>query len=432
MRSLGYNDTEGDFSWNNPNNLAKQVGILADDVDLKNFLRADLVLVSYDALDAKIKDGTQTLREKLSIPLLSDYVGSYEIVEETANGIKYTNTGEKLYLHINGSLAICADTEKNSDYEWIYGNWSIKNGSIIFDAKTFGSGTGQLQDGLLTVKTEDWEGLYQKIDSKQTLADYVGAYKIHKENIKGKESSNNEDMLFLHEDGTIVYTLIKDYGYDWIPGTWNIKDDGDICIVDFWGPTTFTINDDNITWNYSWKGYYPQIAAKDELKDYVGAYKLEKEIDNGVEQEVAGEIMYLHGDGTIAYTIKDGSDFKWIYGTWSVKDGIIKCDDNVFGPSEGKFEGDTFALKGTAWQGYYTKINPDPAFAAFMGTYKMDKQINDGIESEGTGEILYLHADGTMIYVTDDDYSTCKLIIKDDIINIFDDLYGLSKLMKIL
>lgn len=66
LRALGYSDAPGgDFVWNNPFPLAAQVGILPKQVDAVNFRRADVVLISYAALGAKLKDSEQTLAEKL-------------------------------------------------------------------------------------------------------------------------------------------------------------------------------------------------------------------------------------------------------------------------------------------------------------------------------------------------------------------------------
>ncbi len=65
LRALGYNDAVGDFSWSEPDTLAQSVGILTDGVDTDNFLRADVVLVSWAALDTNLKDGSQTLSAKL-------------------------------------------------------------------------------------------------------------------------------------------------------------------------------------------------------------------------------------------------------------------------------------------------------------------------------------------------------------------------------
>lgn len=66
LRALGYSDKNGeDFTWSSPYALASEVGILSDYVDLDNFWRADVVLVSYAALPVALKDSDQTLAEKL-------------------------------------------------------------------------------------------------------------------------------------------------------------------------------------------------------------------------------------------------------------------------------------------------------------------------------------------------------------------------------
>lgn len=65
LRALGYSDTAGDFAWNAPDTLAKTVGILPGGVDTSNFLRADVARISWAALEAKMKDGSQTLSQRL-------------------------------------------------------------------------------------------------------------------------------------------------------------------------------------------------------------------------------------------------------------------------------------------------------------------------------------------------------------------------------
>ncbi len=65
LRALGYNDSAGDFSWDAPDLLAKAVGILPDDVDTVNFMRSDVVLVSWASLEANLKGSSQNLAFKL-------------------------------------------------------------------------------------------------------------------------------------------------------------------------------------------------------------------------------------------------------------------------------------------------------------------------------------------------------------------------------
>jgi hypothetical protein len=67
LRALGYSDAGGeDFTWDNPFILAYYVGILPGCVDVDAFLRADVVSVSYAALDGVyLKDGSTSLAGKL-------------------------------------------------------------------------------------------------------------------------------------------------------------------------------------------------------------------------------------------------------------------------------------------------------------------------------------------------------------------------------
>lgn len=66
LRALGYSDANGqDFTWDQPYALASEIGILVDRVDLDNFWRADVVIISYAALPVQLKNSDQTLAEKL-------------------------------------------------------------------------------------------------------------------------------------------------------------------------------------------------------------------------------------------------------------------------------------------------------------------------------------------------------------------------------
>ena len=69
LRSLGYDDTQGDFTWKEAINKSIEVGILAKeeaDASLTElFLRGNMVHYSYSALSVKQKDQNQTLKERL-------------------------------------------------------------------------------------------------------------------------------------------------------------------------------------------------------------------------------------------------------------------------------------------------------------------------------------------------------------------------------
>lgn len=65
LRALGYSDGRGDFMWDNPYTLARQTGILTDDVDIENFTRADVVTVTHNALAAYCRNSAISLSSKL-------------------------------------------------------------------------------------------------------------------------------------------------------------------------------------------------------------------------------------------------------------------------------------------------------------------------------------------------------------------------------
>lgn len=66
LRALGYSDGMwGDFTWNDPFPLATQVDIIPEGVDVNNFRRSDVALISYAALSTKVKGSDQTLAQKL-------------------------------------------------------------------------------------------------------------------------------------------------------------------------------------------------------------------------------------------------------------------------------------------------------------------------------------------------------------------------------
>lgn len=102
LRALGYSDQNGaDFLWNNPYGLAQETGVLPDGVDRQNFLRADVVLVSYAALSAYLKNSTQSLAQKLiaeNVFTYEDYLNYYNTntLQELSNE-KQELTAEQIY-----------------------------------------------------------------------------------------------------------------------------------------------------------------------------------------------------------------------------------------------------------------------------------------------------------------------------------------------
>lgn len=64
LRLLGYKDAEGDFVWNNPYELAKTVGLIADTTPDTSFTRGDAFVICYNALTATVKSG-DSIKEQL-------------------------------------------------------------------------------------------------------------------------------------------------------------------------------------------------------------------------------------------------------------------------------------------------------------------------------------------------------------------------------
>lgn len=100
LRALGYSDSNGDFTWDNPFALARQTGIMSGNPDVMNFLRADVVLVSYAALEAQIKGTRKTLAQKLieaGVFTAEAYDRYYNLSEFENEGKNKELTAEEIY-----------------------------------------------------------------------------------------------------------------------------------------------------------------------------------------------------------------------------------------------------------------------------------------------------------------------------------------------
>ncbi len=64
LRALGYTDEQGSV-WENWETLGKQAGILTAETDSDTFLRGDAAILSYTALEARLHNSEQTLKDYL-------------------------------------------------------------------------------------------------------------------------------------------------------------------------------------------------------------------------------------------------------------------------------------------------------------------------------------------------------------------------------
>ncbi|MDD2401039.1 MAG: hypothetical protein PHI90_01055 [Clostridia bacterium] len=187
LRALGYDDTAGDFVLNKPVALAKSIGILPNDMDTANFLRADVALVSWAALNTNLKDGSQTLAEKLinaNVFTLEDYHAAMQITGENeiqplAEGEVIVSTFAELKLaventdisviHLNSDLEITSELsfERDNDLainikkgvtltvndEFLQVGGTITNDGILIINSTFNRGICNfINNGSVTIK----------------------------------------------------------------------------------------------------------------------------------------------------------------------------------------------------------------------------------------------------------------------------------------
>ena len=118
LRALGYSDSKGDFKWDAPETLAGGLGMLPLIVDTENFLRADIVTVSYAALSMELKDATETLAEKLIAKGTIDaetYASSYTASKLTdkENESKTVLSAEDIYAECSPAVFYIEIQDKN-------------------------------------------------------------------------------------------------------------------------------------------------------------------------------------------------------------------------------------------------------------------------------------------------------------------------------
>jgi len=91
LRSLGYDDAAGDFSWDKASEKAKELGI---DVDLKGgFTRGEAVETFWDALNTKTKGSSRTLAEKLEADGVFTKTAFENAAKIEQGGVQQTTSG---------------------------------------------------------------------------------------------------------------------------------------------------------------------------------------------------------------------------------------------------------------------------------------------------------------------------------------------------
>ncbi len=165
LRALGYSDKNGeDFVWSNPFSLAREAGIIPQDTNIAKFWRADVVLVSYAALNASMKNGGITLAEKL----ISEGVFTNKQFEENYDAGKITLmtvpnelTSEQIYQKCSPSVFYIEIFDRNGNITSTGSGFFIDNyGTAVTNYHVIdeaASATATMSD---TGKTYDILGVY--------------------------------------------------------------------------------------------------------------------------------------------------------------------------------------------------------------------------------------------------------------------------------
>ncbi len=153
LRALGYSDSEGgDFLWNAPFELAEKTGIISASDMTSEFLRAEVVKASYNAMSTRLKNEEKTLGEKL----ISEGVFSkeaYDVIfnpeeepdssetekpekeDDTGLGISRTELLGDVEIYI-GDMDFSTMTSSERSFE-IFKHWIAENSDYFYGGQTY-------------------------------------------------------------------------------------------------------------------------------------------------------------------------------------------------------------------------------------------------------------------------------------------------------
>lgn len=117
LRVLGYKDAEGDFAWDKPYALAKEVGLIASETPDTDFTRGDAFVICFNALTATVKSG-----DKIKDSLVKNGVVSAEAMSKvlgaggglTIGGAKITDCTVVVSANANATEKLAANTIINA------------------------------------------------------------------------------------------------------------------------------------------------------------------------------------------------------------------------------------------------------------------------------------------------------------------------------
>ncbi len=265
LRALGYVDTYGlDFVWDNPYDLANELGLLPTFIDRDNFLRADAVCVSYAALSCRTKSNGKFL----CINLIND-----DIIDQNIFNVYYefgflskkdeyankTSTNSNVYDSLDVVSSITHNTTDSvSNSNDNYTNNYTNNNTFSNIYNSYDNNSSTYSTPAITYNQRNVPNLYTNNWKKDKIQDFI------------------EDMAEEFEDSVVLVASTDGLG--------NIS----------FG-TAFFINDDNyaITNYHVVKNNYAILVAKKDDAQICSAYV--------VNYDSYNDIALLYIDGMKGY-----------------------------------------------------------------------------------------------------------------------------------
>ncbi len=173
LRALGYNDSEGDFTFDQSEDLAEYLGIYDSDMVEDTFLRDHAVAISYRALAASLNGTDTSLLEKLVKDGAVSGTGADSLLVKVKNYRAYSAAYEKL----NGLSAAASTTNRSMTLKNTKTD-GVLSGSVQSSYKYISTSNdlqmeyiGNFNNGSTASSTGEWikDGYYYlKSDSEKT------------------------------------------------------------------------------------------------------------------------------------------------------------------------------------------------------------------------------------------------------------------------
>lgn len=212
LRSLGYSDADGDFTWQYALSFAAQIGMMTTDAAVAlssaTFNRGDMVDLSYSALTCTMADGSGQLAEKLAAE------GVFTVEQGQAQGV--IGQGVKVYTYTPYQ-------PPRTGQGVTYSRQSIAG--ITADVITV-----DLLDPSVRVEAKLVNNKVGETQSFATIAQYSGAKAVINANFFNSESADKAPIGNIMTNGQLIYSM-TDYT------TLGIRDDGTVT----WGRPSLAV-----------------------------------------------------------------------------------------------------------------------------------------------------------------------------------------------